>query len=115
MLIFCADTRASVAFDDRGLGQNCRVAEAYRNFLTRSKLGRSFSGLLRTPFFSYSQHSVGIQLADLVCTIINRFYTDRVASPRIPVLHGIVRQMEWHAKQANEDGYLLHGIKIIGG
>jgi hypothetical protein len=107
--------RGSLTFDDRGLGQNCRVAEAYRNFLTRSKMGRSFAGLTRTPFFAYSSYSTGIQLADVVCTVVNRFHTERAASPKIGILYGIVRQLEWVAAAETAEGYMLHGIKVLGG
>lgn len=104
-----------ITFDDRGITQNCHVAEAYRNFLTRSKQGRALSSLIRTPFFAYSRHSTGLQLADLICTVINRFHTERAASPRIPFFYGLIREMEWSASKPTAEGYFLRGIKVIGG
>ena len=109
------DAVGSLVFDDRGLTLNERVATGYRNFLSRSKLGRSFSRLLRVPFFAYSKASTGLQLADLVCTVVNRFHTDRTASHHIPAMYSLVRDMEWKAKVPNADGYWLSGIKILGG
>lgn len=108
------EVMGSMIFDDRGLPLNSSVAIAYRNFLTRSKTGRSFSALLRTPFFAYSNSSAGLQLADLVCSVINRYHTSRNASHRIPAFFSTVRKFVWTAKQATEDGYLLDGIKLIG-
>lgn len=104
---------ATLVFDDRGLGQNSRVAQAFRNFLTRSRMGRSFNSLLRTPMFAYSHCSAGLQLADIVCTVVNRRYTAVGASPRIPVFFDIVKDMEWVAAGPNPDGHRLKGIKII--
>jgi len=109
------DRTAIFTFDDRGLKVNANVGEAYRNFLNRSKTGRSYNTLIRTPFFAYSHHSVGIQLADLICTVINRFYTIRRKHPQIQLYYHIVQSMEWVASQPNDAGYTLRGIKIIGG
>lgn len=63
------DERAIITFDDRGSRLNAQVGEAYRNFLSRSRTGRSFGNLARTPFFTYSTLATGIQVADLVCTL----------------------------------------------
>jgi hypothetical protein len=104
---------ATFTFDDRGLKQNARVAEAYRNFLSRSRIGRSFHTLLRSPFFAYSSISLGLQAADLVCTVVNRYHTIRRVSHRIPELFGIVREMEWVAANPTQDGHRLRGIKVL--
>lgn len=104
---------ASVTFDDRGMKLNGQVATAYGNFLTRSKVGRSFHTLLRHPFFAYSHNSRGLQLADLICTIVNRQHTlDR--TPRIEGFYNIVRRLQWTAAEENEEGYRLQGLRILG-
>ena len=108
-----SDCRGALVFDDRGLLLNKRVAEAYRNFLTRSRVGRSFEGLLRSPFFAYSHCCTGLQLADLLCTVVNRYHTERDASPHIRTLYSLARDMEWRAKEPNAEGYLLAGFKCL--
>jgi hypothetical protein len=105
---------ASVTFDDRGIKLNDRVAKAYRNFLCRSREGRSYSGLLRTPSFAYSANCVGIQLADLVCTVVNRNFVERRKSPKIPLFYSIIQACEWSAARPDENGYVRTGIKVIG-
>ena len=46
--------------------------------------------------------------------MVNRFYTERQASPRIPEFFSIVRSMQWTAKEPLANGHLLQGIKILG-
>jgi len=105
---------ASVVFDDRGLTRNQAVGAAYGNFLARSRTGRSYHTLLRHPLFAYSHHSVGLQLADLVCTIVNRFHTARGDLPGIEWYYGLVKSMEWVSSSPNSDGFVLRGIKVLG-
>jgi hypothetical protein len=109
-----ADAHATVTFDDRGLTTNGQVAQAYRNFLTRSRMGRSFARLIRSPSFAYSSHSTGLQLADVLCAVVNRFHTDRAASPRVQLFWNIARQIEWKATNPDAEGRTLHGFKVIG-
>ncbi len=104
---------ADIVFDDRGLKANSSVSESFTEFLVRSRSGRSWSGIMRTPLFAYSNCSRGIQMADLVCTVVNRYFTDRNASPMIPLLYKIVESLQYRAKEANIDGYMHKGIKFI--
>lgn len=114
-LVECGpETVGTLIFDDRGLKQNDRVAKAYRNFLSRSKLGRSFSALSRSPAFAYSANSVGVQLADLVCTVLSRFNTERHKSHRLAQFYGILRNCEWVAAEPDENDYVRRGFKVIG-
>jgi hypothetical protein len=62
---------AVLVFDDRDHGTNLKNATAITNFFLRSPDGLSMDRVLDTPFFGISQsQNVGLQLADLVTTII---------------------------------------------
>ena len=62
---------AILVFDDRDHGTNLRNATAITNFFLRSPYGLSMNKVLDTPFFGISQaHNIGLELADLVTTII---------------------------------------------
>ena len=78
-------------------------------------MGRSFRRIVRSPGFTYSHLSCGVQLADLACTVINRFHTDRMRMPRLRDYYNLLRSMVWRAKAPNAQGYVLEGLKIIGG
>lgn len=64
--------KAIIVFDNRDIGTDERNARAVTNFLVRSKNGRGMrSSILEIPMFAISQaNNVGLQLADLVTTII---------------------------------------------
>lgn len=60
-----------LVFDDRDLGTNERNSTAITNFFLRSAQGRKLDRILDTPLFGISQaQNVGLQLADLVTTIL---------------------------------------------
>jgi len=62
---------ASLVFDDRDYGINRRNSEAITNFFQRSAYGLTMDSIVKTPFFAISQaNNIGLQLADLVTTII---------------------------------------------
>lgn len=75
--------KALLVFDDRDYGINQKNAEAITNFLQRSSAGLAMDSILQTPFFAISQsQNVGLQLADLVTTIIGlRFASHRPIEP----------------------------------
>lgn len=104
----------SLIFDDRGIVLNQRVATAFRNFLAKSKMGQSFATLVRSANFAYSQTSAGLQLADLVCTVIARYHTDKDASWRVPHFYQIVKDLEFRSRERGIDGFFHSGIKIVG-
>lgn len=64
--------KAIIVFDNRDNGTDERNARAVTNFLVRSKSGHSMrSSILEIPMFAISQaNNVGLQLADIVTTII---------------------------------------------
>lgn len=66
------DKKAIIVFDNRDNGTDERNARAMTNFLVRSKSGYSMrSSILEVPMFAISQaNNVGLQLADIVTTII---------------------------------------------
>lgn len=84
--------RAKLIFDDRDKSANEKNARAITNFFVRSPLGLSYDAILRTPFFAVSQgHNYGLQLADLVTTVIAmRFQGDRRVDPLWKILQGMI-------------------------
>lgn len=75
--------KALIVFDDRDYGINKKNAEAITNFFQRSSQGSAMDSIVQTPFFAISQaQNVGLQLADLVTTIIGlRFASHAAISP----------------------------------
>jgi hypothetical protein len=62
---------AQIVFDDRDHGTNAKNATTITNFFRRSKFGRKLDRIIDAPLFGISQaQNVGLQLADLVTTII---------------------------------------------
>jgi hypothetical protein len=62
---------AKLVFDDRGHKVNERNARAITNFLARSSVGQRYDSILRMPLFAVSQaHNWGLQMADLVTTVV---------------------------------------------
>lgn len=62
---------AQLVFDDRDHGTNDRNATTITNFFRRSTSGRKLDRIIDAPLFGISQaQNVGLQLADLVTTII---------------------------------------------
>lgn len=68
----CPTQRAVIVFDNRDSGINERNARAMTNYFVRSKSGNSMrSSILEVPLFAISQaNNIGLELADLVTTII---------------------------------------------
>lgn len=66
------DKKAIIIFDNRDTGTDERNARAVTNYLVRSQRGHSMrSSILEVPMFAISQaNNIGLQLADLVTTII---------------------------------------------
>lgn len=62
---------AKLVFDNRDNRTNESNARAITNFFVKSTLGSGYDSILRVPFFAASQgHNYGLQLADLVTTVI---------------------------------------------
>jgi hypothetical protein len=79
----CPDDLACLVFDDRGYGINAQNSEAITKFFQRDASGLWMDSIVRTPFFAISQaHNIGLQLADLVTTVIGlRFSSSREIAP----------------------------------
>lgn len=74
---------AKLVFDDRDHRTNQMNARAITNFFTRSNVGLGYDSILKMPLFATSQgHNYGLQLADLVTTVIAmRFQGERRIDP----------------------------------
>lgn len=82
---------AKLVFDNRQHAIHEANAKAITNFFVRSEVGLGFDSILRVPFFAVSQgHNYGLQLADLITTVIGlKFQGD----PRIEPLWKIINEM----------------------
>lgn len=62
---------AKLIFDNRDHKTHEAIARAITNFFVKSALGKGYDSILRIPLFAVSQgHNYGLQLADLVTTVI---------------------------------------------
>ncbi|MBY0311634.1 MAG: DUF3800 domain-containing protein [Phycisphaerales bacterium] len=72
-----------LVFDDRGHSTNAKNGRATTNFLSRSTRGMGYDSIIKTPFFGVSKaNNYGLQLADLVTTVIScRFQGNETIYP----------------------------------
>lgn len=69
---------AKLVFDNRDHRTHEKNARAITNFFMRSQMGLGYDSILRIPFFAVSQgHNYGLQLADLVTTVVAIFFQGR--------------------------------------
>ena len=69
---------AKLVFDNRDHRTHEKNARAITNFFVRSPIGLGYDSILRIPFFAVSQgHNYGLQLADLITTVIALFFQGR--------------------------------------
>jgi hypothetical protein len=82
---------AKLVFDNRDHRTDEKNARAITNFFVRSQTGIGYDSILRVPFFAVSQgHNYGLQVADLITTVIGiRFQ----GAPWIQPLWNLVRGM----------------------
>jgi len=86
------DRIAKLVFDNRDHKTDERNARAITNFFMRSRVGVSYDSILRVPFFALSQgHNYGLQLADLVTTVLGlRFQGYRWLDPLWRLVQGML-------------------------
>jgi hypothetical protein len=101
---------AKIVSDDRDYGINKKNAEAITNFFQRSSWGLSLDSIVKTPFFAISQsQNVGLQLADLVTTVIGlRFSSHPRARPYFEILRRCFFSCE-------DRGHRISGLKVLHG
>lgn len=99
---------AKLVFDDRGRQTNERNAKAITRFFLRSSLGTSYDSIVKTPFYAISRaHNAGLQLADLVTTVIaRRMQGDDRANPLWAIVKDCVP--EWKIGEQR-----VNGLKLI--
>jgi hypothetical protein len=80
---------AKLIFDDRDHRTNEANARAITNFFTLSNVGLGYDSILKVPLFASSQgHNYGLQLADLVTTVIAmRFQGEQRINPLWQTVH----------------------------
>jgi hypothetical protein len=103
------DDRALIVFDDRDYGINKKNAEAITNFFQRSNQGAAMDSIVQTPLFAISQaQNVGLQLADLVTTIIGLRFASH--ADIAPVFASLKRSIPFYEKN---DGSKVSGLKVL--
>lgn len=109
MKIHRLNEKALIVFDDRDYGINKKNAEAITNFFQRSDQGAAMDSIVQTPLFAISQaQNVGLQLADLVTTIIGlRFASHQAIAPVFSNLKRSIPSYEW------SDGTMVSGLKVL--
>lgn len=63
---------ATILFDGNGLALG-GLARRFESFLFRSNEGRSLTGIADAPYFVDSKITAGIQIADLVASVVRQF------------------------------------------
>lgn len=103
--------KALIVFDDRDYGINRKNAEAITNFFQRSNQGVAMDSIVQTPLFAISQaQNVGLQLADLVTTIIGlRFASHQDIKPVFASLKRSIPAFE------ESDGAKVSALKVLRG
>jgi hypothetical protein len=109
MKIHRPNDKALIVFDDRDYGINKKNAEAITNFFQRSNHGSAMDSIVQTPFFAISQaQNVGLQLADLVTTIIGlRFASHEGIAPIFANLKQSIPSYEQNG------GTKVSGLKVL--
>jgi len=111
MKIYRPQETASLVFDDRDYSINCKNSEAITNFFQRSAHGLTMDTIVKTPFFAISQaNNIGLQLADLVTTIIGlRFSSHQGIEPFFGKLkHSII---SWR----DSENHSISTLKVMRG
>jgi hypothetical protein len=101
--------KALIVFDDRDYGINKKNAEAITNFFQRSNHGTAMDSIVQTPLFAISQaQNIGLQLADLVTTIIGLRFSSH---PDIaPIFANLKRSIPFYEKS---DGSKVSALKVL--
>jgi hypothetical protein len=99
---------AKLVFDNRDHRTHEKNAKAITNFFVRSTIGLGYDSILRVPFFAVSQgHNAGVQLADLITTVIAlRFQGHREYTP----LWRIIKDMIYHVPLG---GQMQTSLKVM--
>lgn len=100
--------RAKLIFDNRDHRTNEKNAKSITNFFVKSAIGTGYDSILRVPFFAVSQgHNYGLQVADLVTTVIAQFFQgNREYEP----LWEIVKDMLYEIPLG---GQVINSLKVI--
>jgi len=109
MKFYRPNDKALIIFDDRDYGINRKNAEAITNFFQRSNQGAAMDSIVQTPLFAISQaQNVGLQLADLVTTIIGlRFSSHQDIAP---VFASLKRSIPFFEQN---DGTKVSALKVL--
>jgi hypothetical protein len=94
---------AKLVFDSRQDKENERNSRAITRFLTRSTLGSSFDSILKVPLFGVSQaHNYGLQVADLVTTVIGlRFAGEQRIGPLWKIVQRMLYRMDYAERRVS--------------
>jgi hypothetical protein len=105
------DRMAKLIFDDRDYQTNKQNAETITNFFVRSPAGLALDSIIITPLFAISEaQNVGLQLADVVATIVGlRFAGSALVKPYWDKLKPAIYRWPTTA------GRMGSGLKVLRG
>jgi len=102
---------AKIVFDDRDYGINEKNSAAITNFFQLSDAGKAFDSIVKTPFFAISQaQNVGLQLADLVTTVVGLRFASH---PKAQSYFDLIKPCLF--KYETENGYAISTLKVMRG
>jgi hypothetical protein len=105
------DRMAKLVFDDRDYQINKQNAEAITNFFVRSPAGLALDSIIKTPLFAISEaQNVGLQLADVVTTIVGLRFA---GSPEVKPYWNKLKSAIYHWPTAS--GKMGSGLKVLRG
>lgn len=96
---------ASIIFDEKDINGDMKRAYAFSQYMFTSPRGRSCSEtILDTPLFVASEHSPGIQLADLLAGAIRIYYESRIEQQTsLGAFETAVSKLHAYAKSKTDD------------
>lgn len=116
-IIIC-DSRAG-AIKGRGLDKD--IAKSYQTYIFGNEKGRQFTRLQETPLFADSKITVGLQLVDIVSSVIyaNHYaYHMRGIENAPDYSHTrkwwkCIQELEYVRSMPNKSAYPIYGIRVV--
>lgn len=116
-IIIC-DSRAGAI---KGQGLDKEVAKSFQSYIFGNEKGKSFTFIQEAPLFADSKITVGLQLADIISSVIytNHYhYYARNVEGAVDYSHmqrwwPKIAELEFESKQDAEGSYAIRGIRVI--
>lgn len=114
-IIIC-DSRAGTM---KGQGLDKEVAKSFQSYIFGNERGKKFTAMQEAPLFADSKITVGLQLADIVSSVIYTnhyyYYTNSIegAVDYSHMQQWWKRITELEFNYESDGGYSMHGIRVI--